>query len=1038
VNSASAPARLRRLAATLTVFALAALGSIAGVAPAAAATGDVTGGTATWGISTYLNAGTFGRPSPLAAQYTAPASYDATSKLSTWGNGSGRVNADGSATLAFEGTSVNFTATGGGWLKLANLQATLDAAGNGTVTALVSYGQAPGTYPNISFDPAQAPLRGPERVAIVTLAGNSASATLGTGTASWSGLAGTWSSDLLAYLQGDGPDIPAWGYAATITNDASVAGPRTALPFAFSVTTETPSYTASSYNSGTASWGLSTYLNAGTFGRPSPLASAFTAPASYSSATKLTTWGNGSGTVSADGSATLAFEGTSVNFTATGGGWLTLADLQATLDPSGNGEVTALVSYGQAPGTYPNIAFDPEQAPLRGPERVAIVTLAGNSAAPTQSTGAVSWANLAGTWSSELLDFLQGDGAGIPAWGYAATITNDASVAGPRTALPFSFSLGTVPLTATATTLSVSPSGQALAGSAVTLSSTVTPAVAGSVEFRNGSSTLATVPVASGAASYTIPSAAAGEYTLTATFVPQDALRYAGSTSTAVSYVVSAPVVAKPGSLTWGVKQSLQSYVLGGGAIGTAGGAGFTGAQFSFPQTSTTGFDHASGTGSSSYGGTVTFSYPAHGFSIVLSKPRVRLTSATSGVLYLDVTGPGTSSAGVAFANLSLGSATRSTTGTSTTVSNVSATLTAAGATAFGGFYSAGTALDPLSFVVGSPSAGFAATTTSSAATPDATPPATEGISAGSQPAVAGAPFTAVASGFQPGEQGILVVLYSEPRLLGSISADANGIARWDGALPEDLTGIHTLTFQGSVDRGVVLEIAEARTAATAMRGCPVTDAVLSWGFKESFRSYLSSSIANGEWTVADGASYETPTFGFSDGVGSYDPLGASQLDFAGSITFTGHEGILNTTVANPSVRFDNASTATLLLDVIGTTQQGEVVSALDVEFVTLDLAAAAIESSGGVVTISDAPAVLTEAGAAAFGTYGAGEAFDPLTVVFTVGDCAVEVPEAPAADEPVASDAADLGWLPWAIIALLVISGVITTVVVLRRRAQK
>src|SRR5690606_2871095 len=97
-------------------------------------------GSAAWGMSDYLRSTNMGRPNPLPSAYTAPAAFDAAAGLATWGAGRGEIAADGSATLAFEGTSVNFAKTGGGWLRLADIEAALDADGNGTVTAVVEYG----------------------------------------------------------------------------------------------------------------------------------------------------------------------------------------------------------------------------------------------------------------------------------------------------------------------------------------------------------------------------------------------------------------------------------------------------------------------------------------------------------------------------------------------------------------------------------------------------------------------------------------------------------------------------------------------------------------------------------------------------------------------------------------------------------------------------------------------------------------------------------------------------------------------------------
>lgn len=238
--------RLRRTFAGVLASALVAapLALIPGSAQAAP-TGAADGGTATWGLSTYLGSSTFGRATPLASAYVAPASFDSTSRLATWGNATGTVNDDGSASLAFEGTSVNFSATGGAWLKLADLQATLDASGNGTLSASVSYGTAPGTFPNIAFDPAQAPQNGPKRVTLMNLAGNTADDHAVTATqASWTGLDGTWSDDFTTFLAGDAeatPPVPGFIYAGQINNTAT---DRTALPISFDVDRTTAKITS--------------------------------------------------------------------------------------------------------------------------------------------------------------------------------------------------------------------------------------------------------------------------------------------------------------------------------------------------------------------------------------------------------------------------------------------------------------------------------------------------------------------------------------------------------------------------------------------------------------------------------------------------------------------------------------------------------------------------------------------------------------------------------------------------------------------------
>jgi hypothetical protein len=203
---------------------------------------------------------------------------------------------------------------------------------------------------------------------------------------------------------------------------------------------------------------------------------------------------------------------------------------------------------------------------------------------------------------------------------------------------------------------------------------------------------------------------------------------------------------------------------------------------------------------------------------------------------------------------------------------------------------------------------------------------------------------------------------------------------------------------------------------------CTVDDASLTWGFKESFRSYISGTIANGEWTVADGATYTTPDFGFSGGSGTLSQ-GKGAISFPGSIEFTGHGGILDTTVANPQLRFDGSDTAMLLLDVSGTTQEGAPIDAKGVEFATVDVSGLAVDG------VTEAKTVLTEAGAAAFGTYEAGTALDPVTVEFAAAsECMPLRSNGPT----VVLVAVGVGFA--ALVALLVAGAVITVVLLVRR----
>ena len=110
------------------------------------------------------------------------------------------------------------------------------------------------------------------------------------------------------------------------------------------------------------------------------------------------------------------------------------------------------------------------------------------------------------------------------------------------------------------------------------------------------------------------------------------------------------------------------------------------------------------------------------------------------------------------------------------------------------------------------------------------------------------------------------------------------------------------------------------------------------WGFKESFRAYIDGDIANGEWTTAGGATYETPEFTWSDGTGSLRPgdrLRVRAVHRIGAV----HRA------RRPARHDDRRSdadasrrdgTGTLLLDVSGPSMEGDQIDAQDVPFVDL------------------------------------------------------------------------------------------------------
>ncbi|WP_157006902.1 HtaA domain-containing protein [Agromyces laixinhei] len=514
------------------------------------------------------------------------------------------------------------------------------------------------------------------------------------------------------------------------------------------------------------------------------------------------------------------------------------------------------------------------------------------------------------------------------------------------------------------------------------------------------------------------------------------------------------PGTIASGSLSWGVASEFRSYVVGNiakGSISVGSGATQGGGLFQFGQTGGS-YSQVTGTGTADYAGSVRFTGHGGVLDLTFASPTLRATTTTSGVLEVSVNG---SRVDLATVDLSRGS--KSLVNGATRIANIPVTLTAAGAAAFQGYYSMGRALDPLTVVIGSPgaapagSSGTVATASAATTAPKAvpaTPPATTGIvldAATLAALVEGKEVTVTVDGFEPNETGIMVVVYSTPIVLArDLVADANGVVTWTGSLPAGLgAGEHTLTFQGSTAKGI-------RFTVTAPAGmCTVTDATLDWGFKGSFLQYLEGGIANGEWIVT-GAGETDGVFEFAGGTGSIEAETVRGLvSFPGSIEFTGHDGALDTTISNPSIELVGSDEAYLRLDVTGTTQQGEAVTATAVRFASLDLDGALVRDGDSLVGTA-VPAEFTAEGAAAFGTYSAGEELDPVSFAVALpADCGIEAgaakPEVQAVvddDLEVQATSADgpAAWLIWLIVAIvvLVLAAIGAFLIIRNRRAAR
>ncbi|NUR42223.1 MAG: HtaA domain-containing protein [Streptomyces sp.] len=347
------------------------------------------------------------------------------------------------------------------------------------------------------------------------------------------------------------------------------------------------------------------------------------------------------------------------------------------------------------------------------------------------------------------------------------------------------------------------------------------------------------------------------------------------------------------GRLDWGVKSSFQSYVTGPVAQGSyslTGGAATVGSGAFRFHSATGAYDGDTGAFTAAFSGGVRFTghrtdAGTYQLDLTLSRPTVRVTGST-GTLYLDVTskakgtGTVTTSRQVPFASLALGGIDMRGGGTAVVLNNLPATLTSQGARSFAGYYTAGTALDPVSL-----SADVRAAVTESP-TPSASKSPTQ-----------------------------------------KKTSDSGGI--------ED----------GAVD----------------------------WGVRRTFREYVTGDIAQGKWTLSAGAQDGGALFRFPDGDGTFAD-GALTATFEGAVRFTGAHGLdLRLSDVRATVAGDGEGT--LYADVVTADFTGE-----RVPLVTFT--AKGLKAKEGLVTVTEAPAKLTERGARAFaGMYRAGTAMDPVSL---------------------------------------------------------
>ena len=396
-------------------------------------------------------------------------------------------------------------------------------------------------------------------------------------------------------------------------------------------------------------------------------------------------------------------------------------------------------------------------------------------------------------------------------------------------------------------------------------------------------------------------------------------------------------------TLGWGVKSSFTSYLSSPVANGGWTLDGITRSGSSFDWTNGSGnVETSTSTGLVTFPGTLRFTGHAGDLDLTFSNLTVQLLSKTSGILRADVTDAGqppavsaarqTVVSGVEIATLDLSAAQVTATGIS--VSGAPATLTSAGVAAFAGFYPAGTALDPISFVLplDAPGTGETITLPSTGA---------------GNPSGADEETTVV-----PGP--------------GNVAETT----------PEATTPV--ITVQQNEE--------EKPRYATVCTSNAVQGATLNWGVKSSFRSYIRSAIANGGWTV-NGVTDTGSGFAFGSGAGSYaKDSRTGAVSYPGSISFQGHGDTLKLTLSGISIRQTGPATGVLLATVESSDMDGNRSTHSGVQFASLDLSGVSV--GAGSVSVSGAPATLTAAGAEAFaGFYEAGAALDPVSFTFPLGE---------------------------------------------------
>ncbi|WP_085529075.1 HtaA domain-containing protein [Kocuria massiliensis] len=480
--------------------------------------------------------------------------------------------------------------------------------------------------------------------------------------------------------------------------------------------------------------------------------------------------------------------------------------------------------------------------------------------------------------------------------------------------------------------------------------------------------------------------------------------------------------------LSWGVKESFRKYLkspLAGGAW-TLTDVEENGGNFTWGKSSGQ-YDSATQSGEVKYSGQLHFTGHHGTLDLKISNLTLQIAGG-QGTLKADVVSKDTSgkvhdTPGIALASVDLAGLT--VTGNELAVTDAPATLTAEGASAFGGFYKAGAQLDPLNFQAQLGEATTPPTTDTPADSASSDAPAethsdthahTHAEAESDAQVDARMENPSQAQVDAPADNTVDAKTDQEVQQAES-SSETNEPAQTDQASAEAPAPHHEVvpSQNASTDPGhanlqclpvsvpqpaksSAPVVADGQAVTPSAQGT-VSAASLNWGVKSSYRNYISGGIAQGKWDLTD-TQYSNGAFTWSNGSGSYEN-GSGSVSFPGSVHFTGHHGLLDQMISNVKLEFAQGE-GRIIAQVSYKDMQGKQHNDLQIALARVDLSSLKVD--GGKISLHAAKTSLTKEGADFFGGfYSEGQELDPLT--FT-GEFAGDQGGAPKAGEQAAAPA--------------------------------